>query len=173
MATHPAERATVVAGNGSRVRFPHPPMVGWSYHNSSPGLSAGGSDDTARSGGPSRETSTLPDSISCESTDFSFKEPMDARTIKQYRDEIASGGCSDRVKFIGVSAGVLAALLDDHELMNLIESQTNGDNWAARESVRGRGFRLHNTSEKGVETWQNTGKTAREALRKLRGALWG
>jgi len=52
----------------------------------------------------------------------------------------------------------------DTEILDWIEKQGNGDKWVARQSVTGRGFRLHNTSGEGWG-WLPVGgyRTAREA----------
>ena len=53
----------------------------------------------------------------------------------------------------------------DTERMDWVERQTNGDDWIARMSDRGRGFRLHNSTrtfkdkDAGFEC-----RTAREAI---------
>lgn len=49
----------------------------------------------------------------------------------------------------------------DTELLDWLEKQTNGDNWVARESSTGRGFRLHNILPAQESA---TYKTAREAI---------
>lgn len=58
---------------------------------------------------------------------------------------------------VDISQEEYKALLKDKERLDWIENQSNGDDWIARDSTTGRGFRLHNTTG-------NVEKTAREAI---------
>lgn len=51
----------------------------------------------------------------------------------------------------------------DKEMMDWIESQTDGSCWVARQSGTGRGFRLHNLGPRDHHAL--AGKTAREAIK--------
>lgn len=52
----------------------------------------------------------------------------------------------------------------DKELLDFLESKSNGSDWVVRHSTTGRGYRLHNTSSPGVWGSLTSPRSARGAI---------